>query len=168
MLRGPGSADPWLDAPILTHLDMSPRNRIAALCIGLNALVEIGVGVVYLVSREVMPYHKAVLGVGWDQLEPGVRTMLVAFLNAYGSAHLGVGLALAALVLVPMRKAQPWARWAALAVGLPVLGTTALVSFQLARIAEPGPPWRGALALFLIFLAGVAVYQPRAAAGGTP
>ena len=141
---------------------MTHRNKIAAFGVGLNALVEVGIGIVYLTSQEVMPYHKAVLGVPWDQLAPGIRTMLVGFLNAYGGAHLGVGLGLAAIVLVPMRAEQLWARWAALALGLPVLATTASVSFQLSRVADPGPPWQGALALLLIFLVGVVVYQPKA------
>jgi hypothetical protein len=140
------------------------RNRIAVLCVGLNAIVEVGVGIIYLTSREVMPYHKAVLGVEWAQLAPGVRTMLVAFINAYGSAHFSVGLALSALIVVPLRQGQAWARWAALAVGFPVLATTAYISAQLARVADPGPPWHGALGLLLLFLLGIAVFQPKAAA----
>lgn len=142
---------------------MALRNLIAQLCVGLNAVVEIGIGVVYLVSREVMPYHKAVVGTEWSELEPGVRTMLVAFLNAYGSAHLAVGLGLAALLVFPMRAREAWVRWALLALGLPVLSTTAWISASLARVADPGPPWQGALLLLLLFSLGVALYQPKAA-----
>ena len=143
---------------------MALRNTIAQLCVGLNAVTETGIGVVYLVSREVMPYHKAVIGTEWSQLDAGVRTMLVAFLNAYGSAHLAVGLGLGAMLLVPMRRGEAWVRWALLALGLPILATTAFVSAHLARVAEPGPPWRGALALLVLFLLGVGLYQPKDAA----
>ena len=141
---------------------MTARNMVAALCVGLNAIVEVGVGVVYFTAAEVMPYHKAVLGVDWEQLEPGVRTMLVAFINAYGSAHFAVGIALATLLLFPMRRRERWARWAVLGVGLPVLGTTAYVSARLASLVDSGPPWHGALALLFVFILGVVAYEPKA------
>ena len=143
---------------------MSARNRIAALCIGLNAVVELGVGVVYFTASEIMPYHKAVLGVEWSQLAPGVRTMFVAFINAYGSAHFATGVALGTLVLIPMRQGLGWARWAALGVGFPVIGATAWVSSSLGRAVEGGPPWQGALVLLAFFMLGVALYQPTDAA----
>jgi len=140
------------------------RNKFAALCVGLNAIVEVGAGVVYFTAREVMPYHKEVLGVDWGQLEPGVRTMLVAFINAYGSAHFAVGVALGALVLFPMRQGQAWARWAALGVGLPVVGGTAYIAARLAFVTGAGTPWQGALVLLVLFVLGIMLFQPKAAA----
>jgi hypothetical protein len=143
---------------------VSLRNRIAFVCIAIPALVELGLGVVYFTAPEVMPYHKQALGLDWPQLEPRVRTLLITFVNGYGSAHLAVGIALSALLLVPLRRGQAWARWTILAVGLPVLGATAYLSARLAAVTGADVPWRGAVVLLVLFLTGVGLADPKAAA----
>ena len=90
--------------------------------------------------------------------------MLVEFMNAYGSAHFGVGVALAILVLIPLRRGYFWARWAVLALGLPVLGATAWDSAHLAFTTGARTPWQTALVLLVLFLVGVALVNPKPAA----
>ena len=143
---------------------MRSRNRVAFVCIAIPALVELGLGVAYFTASEVMSYHQEALGVGWSQLEPGVRTLLLTLLNGYGSAHFAVGIALGALLLFPLRRGQVWARWAVLAIGFPVLGATAYLSARLAAVTESNVPWQGAVILLLLLLAGVALVDPRAGA----
>ena len=143
---------------------MSARNRVAFVCIAIPALVELGLGVAYFTASEVMSYHQEALGVGWSQLEPGVRTLLLTLLNGYGSAHFAVGIALIALLLFPLRRGQAWARWAVLAIGFPVLGATAYLSARLAAVTDSNVPWQGALILLLLLLVGVALVDPRAGA----
>ena len=142
---------------------VSLRNRIAMACIGIAAIVEIIVGVVYFSASEVMPYHKEALGVAWSDLQPGVRTMLVGLMNAYGSTHFGVGVALGILVLIPLRRGYTWARWAILAVGLPVLGATVYLASRLAFSTGARAPWGVSLVLLGLFLAGVALAKPKRA-----
>jgi hypothetical protein len=143
---------------------VSSRNRVAFVCIAIPALAELGLGVAYFTASEVMSYHKEALGVGWSQLEPGVRTLLITLLNGYGSTHFAVGIALSALLLFPLCQGQAWARWAVLAIGLPVLGATAYLSARLAAVTESNVPWQGAVILLLLFLVGVALVDPRAGA----
>jgi hypothetical protein len=143
---------------------VSSRNRVAFVCIAIPALVELGLGVAYFTASEVMSYHQEALGVGWSQLEPGVRTLLLTLLNGYGSAHFAVGIALGALLLFPLRRGQAWARWAVLAIGLPVLGATAYLSARLAAVTGSNVPWQGAIILLLLLLAGVALVDPRGGA----
>ena len=138
---------------------MTTRNKLSLICVGLIAIVEAVIGIVYLTASEVMPYHKEVLGVEWEQLETGVQTMLIAFINAYGSGHFAVGIALGALVFIPMRQGHGWARWAVLAVGFPMLATTAYISSYLASLVDEGPPWREALTMLVVFILGVALFE---------
>ncbi len=139
---------------------MTPRRRIAFACIAFPAAVELGLGVVYLAASEPMPYHREALGVAWSELTPGTRAVLRTLLNGYGSTHLATGVALGALLLLPFRRGEAWARWAVLAIGLPVLAGTALLSWRLARETGAGVPWQGAAALLALFVAGVALAGP--------
>lgn len=143
---------------------MSLRNGIAFACIAACALVELGLGLVYATASEVMPYHREALGVSWAELEPGARALLVTLVNGYGSAHLAAGISLGALLLFPLRQGHAWARWAILAVGFPVLAATAWLSNRLAAATGADVPWRGALALLVLFLLGVALADPSALA----
>ena len=136
---------------------VNSRNKLAFVCIAIPALVEIGLGVVYFAAPELMPYHEEALGVGWSDLEPGVRTLLITLLNGYGSAHVAVGIALCALLLFPFRRGQVWARWAILAAGFPVLAGTAYLAARLAASTGAHVPWPGALVLLLLFIVGVAL-----------
>jgi hypothetical protein len=141
---------------------MDTRNKLAFACIAIPTLVELGLGVVYFLAHEPMPYHKQVLGIEWDRLPTGVRTMLVALVNGYGSAHFGLGLALAWLLAVPFRRGEHWARWAILAAGFPLLAGTAWISTFLGTTTGAATRWQGATALLVMFIAGVALYKPRA------
>lgn len=136
---------------------MTTGQRIALACLALPTVVEIGLGVIYLSAAAPMPYHQEALGVPWEVLAPGVRTVLTGLVNAYGSAHLAVGIAMAVLVYQLLGKRQAWACWALLAVGAPVLVTTALVSAHFARVTGAAVPWRGAAALVVVFLIGIAL-----------
>lgn len=111
-----------------------------------------------------MPYHEEVLGVPWSDLQPGVQRMLVAFVNAYGSGHFAVGVALALLVVIPLRRGDSWARWVILAVGLPIFSFTTLVAIRVSLSSGAGTPWRLTVVLLLLFLVGIALVSPTRAA----
>jgi len=144
----------------LNGRSMSLRNKLAAVCIALPTLAQLAAGVIYFRAPEIMPYHKEVLGVGWSQVQPGVRTMLVAFVNVYGAMQFAVAIALAVLLLVPMRRGQPWARWGILAVGFPAFGSTAYVATRLAFATGAHTPWQVALIALVLLLLGVVLAKP--------
>ena len=143
---------------------MTLRNGIALTCIAIPAIAEIIIGVRYFWASQITAYHKEVLGVPWSDLEPGVQRMLVAFMNAYGSGHFAVGVALGLLVVIPLRRGEGWARWAILAVGLPVLGVAVLGSVRLALTTGAQTPWQPAVVLLVLFLVGIALVNPKQAA----
>lgn len=139
---------------------MTLRHAIALVCLSVSALSEIGLGLVYVTASKPMSYHEEALGVSWSQIEPGSQAVLRTLLNGYGSTHLAVGVALALLLWVLLRRGLSWARWAILAVGLPVFGATVFLSHRLATLTGAQVPWPGALALLLVFLLGVALVDP--------
>ena len=143
---------------------MNLRNRVAYVCIAIPALVELGLGIATSARPRSCPTTRRRSGLAWSELESGVRALLLTLLNGYGSAHFAVGIALGALLAFPLRRGKAWARWAILAVGLPVLGVTAFLSARLAALTGSSVPWHGAVVLLLLFLAGVALFDPKAVA----
>ncbi|MBE7495347.1 MAG: hypothetical protein HS117_10395 [Verrucomicrobiaceae bacterium] len=139
---------------------MTLRHAIALICLSVCALSEIGLGLVYVTAAKPMPYHEEALGRAWTELDPGSQAVLRTLLNGYGSTHLATGLALAILLWALRRRAQPWARLAMLAVGLPVFGATAFLSHRLASWTGAQVPWPGALALLVVFVLGVLLVKP--------
>ncbi|MBL9130570.1 MAG: hypothetical protein JNG86_05185 [Verrucomicrobiaceae bacterium] len=139
---------------------MTLRNVVALICLSVCALSEIGLGLVYVTASKPMPYHEEALGIEWSQVQPGSQAVLRTLLNGYGSTHLAVGLALAVLLWALLRRGLSWARWAILAVGLPVFGGTAFFSHRLATLTGAQVPWPGALTLLLVFLSGVVLVGP--------
>jgi hypothetical protein len=137
------------------------RNKLAAACIMVPAVIQFVFGVIYLREPEIMPYHKEVHGVDWAQLQlqPGVRTMLVAFIHVYGAMLVAVAVALGCLTLFALRSGQRWARWTILAVGLPAFGSAVLTAVRLAFTTGAHTPWHLALVLFALFLIGVALAE---------
>lgn len=139
---------------------MDARLRIAMVCLGLPAVSELGIGFVYVFAAEAMPYHVQAMGVSWPELSPGVRATVRTLLNGYGSTHLAVGVALGVLILGPLRRGRAWARWAILAVGLPVFAGTAVFSSRLAAMTGANVPWEGAVGLLVLFVIGIALASP--------
>jgi hypothetical protein len=98
---------------------LSPDRR-AAIAAGLNwliALLMFGVGIVYLASSEVMPYHRQILATPWDDLPPGCKLLILVFMKGTGWVGISTAVSLAILLSVPFRRREPWSRWAILAVG---------------------------------------------------
>jgi hypothetical protein len=139
---------------------MNFRPFIALACLGVPALAEIGLGLVYLTASQPMPYHREALAADWAGLEPGTRAWVITLLNGYGSTHLAVGLVISLLIGVLFLGGHAWARWAILAAGLPVLGATAFLFHRLAVMTGAGVPWKGAPALPAAFLIGIALAKP--------
>lgn len=110
-------------------------------------------GVRYLVTREFMPYHAAVLGKPWASLEPRLQAIILGMLKVAGGGLLGYGLTL--LWLLPaLWRHEAWAAWAALSVSLAVVAPILYTVLWLRRISPgaktPVAPTIATLALVVV------------------
>lgn len=132
---------------------MQLRSRIAFVGYALASLEFAGIGVVYLASDRLMPYHLAAMGARWEAMAPGMQTMSLDFMKSAGAGFLMVAIAAAFLLIIPYRRGEAWANWA-LAVIL--LGEFGLILTRMIDVAAhtPGRPVFGPfLALGAITLA---------------
>ena len=101
----------------------------------LAALVSVFFGIRYLLTKEFMPYHAAVSGKAWSQLELGTQTAILGMLKIAGGGFITYGLALLWLLL-PLNRGEFWAAWAVLSISAATLGPTLHVTIMLRRF-EP-------------------------------
>ena len=111
--------------------------QLLGLCaFGLAGLLALLFGLRYLFTREFMPYHAAVLGKPWTQLEPRLQAIILGMLRVAAGGLLGFGCTLFWLLL-PLQRGEAWAAWAALTISLVVTGPVLYVVVWLRRVS-PG------------------------------
>lgn len=121
---------------------------------GVAGLLALAFGVRYLVTREFMPYHAAVLGRPWSALEPRLQSIILGMLKVAGAGLLGYGVALLWLLL-PLGRGEAWAAWAALSVSLVVIAPVLSVVLWLRRIApDAKTPVAPTVAVLVLVVAG--------------
>jgi hypothetical protein len=123
---------------------------VSSVLLALAGAVSVLFGVRYLLTKQFMPYHATVAGRRWEELEPGVRTIILGMLRIIGGALAAYGLALLWL-LIPLRDGQAWAAWAALtltaACVLPTLYVTVWLRRGAPSAATPIAPAAAVLAM---------------------
>lgn len=105
----------------------------------LAAVLSIGASVRYMTANEFMPYHAMVAGQAWETLSPGLRVIITGMLRILAGGFLGCGVALAFLA-TPLWRAERWAAWASLFVGLAVWAPTLAVTLMLKSAVPAAQP----------------------------
>ena len=128
--------------------------QLLSLCaFALAGLLALAFGVRYVTTREFMPYHAAVLGKSWGELEPRLQAIILGMLRVAGGGLLGCGSSLLWLLL-PLQRGEAWAAWAALTIFLAATAPILYVVLWLRRVATgartPVVPTVVAMALVVI------------------
>lgn len=128
---------------------------------GLAGLLSLAFGVRYVLTREFMPYHAAVLGKPWGSLEPQLQAIILGMLKVAGGGLLGYGVALLWLLL-PLGRGEAWAAWAALSISLVVSAPILYVVLWLRRISPAArTPVGPTIAVLALSIAGAVAFFAR-------
>jgi hypothetical protein len=128
-----------------------------SILVALAGAVSLLFGIRYLFARQFMPYHAAVAGRSWSELEPGVRTVILGMLRIVGGGLAAYGLALLWL-LIPLGARQPWAAWAVLSLSACVVLPTLYVTLWLRRAAPAAhTPVAPTLVVLVLVVTGAAL-----------
>ena len=119
----------------------------------LAAVLSIAASLRYMTTSEFMPYHAVVAGQAWSTLSPGLQVIITGMLRILAGGFLACGLALAFLAW-PLWRAERWAAWASLFIGLAVWAPTLAVTFMLKSAAPSAqPPTLPTIALLAVIVA---------------
>ena len=115
------------------------------------AALSLAFACMYLLRSQFMPYHAAAVGRSWSQLDPLVQTLVLALMRVAGGGWLASGISVLLLVLIPLRRGEPWAAWAIPLVGAAAALPTFWATLMVRRRTPGSPPWYPS-ALCLAFL----------------
>jgi hypothetical protein len=129
--------------------------NLALAAVLLVALGGILFGVRYMRRDEYLPYHADVAGKSWNELDPGVQTIILGMLKIVGGGFATLGVTLLWLCFALHERAR-WAPWAILTISAVELGPMLYVAMRL-RAFRPDAqtPVRPTLAMMVLIVAGV-------------
>ena len=97
---------------------------------------------IYLFRSEFMPYHADAVGMSWDNVPQGFQITILALMKTLGGGWLAIFVGFAAILFIPFRKGELWAKYTLLFMALACL-IPSLYSNILYIKANIGaePPW---------------------------
>jgi hypothetical protein len=121
------------------------------------ALAGIVFGVRYMRREAFLPYHAAVAGQSWAELEPGVQIVILGMLKIIGGGFITLGLTLLWLSFA-LHEGARWAPWAILTISAAALGPMLYVAIRF-RAFRPDAqtPVRPTLAMIILIVVGVSL-----------
>lgn len=120
---------------------MNTRMRVSFWCYVLVLVVVALFGAIYLFRPQFMPYHADAVGIPWPEIPRPFQILILALMRTVGGAMLATSVALAAILYVPFRRAETWAKYVLLA-GVLVWGIPTLYATLYVRASTPAePPW---------------------------
>mgnify|MGYP006436017871 CR=1 FL=1 len=139
---------------------MSLRRKIAATLYGVNSVVSVALGSLYLFRGSFMPYHADALGRRWAEVEPALQTLLGALMDVAGAGWIGIGVATLVLVAVPMRRGKQWGRLLIPVLFLIFYVPTLLATLAVLNETPATPPWYGNAVACLATIGGALTDAP--------
>jgi len=139
---------------MLNSLLVKYRFAIASVLIWLVVGALFAVGLHYVSSSQVMPYHEEIMEVPWTDLPPRVRMLLLTLMKGTGLVAISTAVSLSLLLAVPFRRREPWSRWAILLVAATALLPTLFGALRLRAEAGAASPWWPHVVLLLMVCLG--------------
>lgn len=125
---------------------MKNRVKISFICFLLVGCGFFLMGLFYIFSPTVMPYHLDAMEIEWNLLPKGQRLVSLAILKGSGSGMMVAGFSILLLLLIPFRKGESWAIWGIMIIISLETIPTCYSILQLKKYTPGNPP------LFLIVL----------------
>ena len=121
-------------------------------------LVAFGVilfGTRYMRREAFLPYHAAVAGKSWSEIDAGVQVVILGMLKIIGAGFATLGVTLLWLCFA-LHEGARWAPWAILTVSAVALGPMLYVAIKLRAFRpEAQTPIRPTAAMMVLIVVGV-------------
>ncbi|HNS18292.1 MAG TPA: hypothetical protein PKI34_10770 [Bacteroidales bacterium] len=127
---------------------------IGTICTFAAAALAFLFGILYLIKRKFMSYHRKAVQKEWVELSPEVRTLILALMRAASGGFLSVSLVLAVLQIRFIHSHEHSIALTILAAGS-ILALGSLYAMLLVRTRTKGrPPIVPVAVIFILLIAG--------------
>ncbi len=130
------------------------KKNIAFALFLVNIITCYLVGLHYLIKNKMTSYHMKVIGVPWEDLAPGVKTLMHVLKKGIGDALLVGAISMTFILLIPFRREEEWSSWALLCIGLAIWIPMLVGSIYVYRKTGAPSPWQANIGLTAIILVG--------------
>ena len=120
----------------------------------LGSLLLGAFGAIYLFRSQFMPYHAVEVGMPWDQVPKGFQIMITSLMKTLGGAWLSTLVAIWAILLVPFRKGELWAKYILPVISLACLIPSLYGSLYVRANSTAEPPWMAAVIAIVLAIVG--------------
>jgi hypothetical protein len=123
----------------------------------LVGLIALTMGYKSISSRQFLPFHEEAAGKRWDDLGPGLQSVLRALLKLTGLGFLVVGLQLVSFPIVSLFVHDPVLQYGVAFTSFVYCFGLFLVNYQLKVKTGVETPWRGSLYATVAIVVAVTV-----------
>lgn len=118
----------------------------------LSATFFLVLGVIYSLSKRIMPYHLEAMGKTWDELSNGMQWATLNFVRSVGAGFISAAIAMFFLLIVPFKQLKLWAYIAIFSISITQLGLVFIRTLSIKSHTSAEPPVIGLVAAILILL----------------
>ncbi|RBP18183.1 hypothetical protein DFR50_101127 [Roseiarcus fermentans] len=127
------------------------------MALAVAALLGVAMGMKYLTTPAFMPYHAAVVGKTWAEIDPLMQAIVLGMLRVVAGGFLALGVAIGWLTLA-LAQGAAWAPWAILTTAAAGLGPALYVSLKLRSVRpEAKTPVVPTVAAIVLIVVGTAL-----------
>lgn len=133
---------------------MSPAKKIAVACYSLVILVMYVGGLTYALTSEIMPYHKAAIGIPWSEVDAGLQMFIITILNGVGGLVVCLAVALTCIMYFSFLKGAAWSYWAMPFLSIIAIAVAMRAALVVSYNSSAEPPIFGLVILVALVLTG--------------
>lgn len=120
---------------------------------------------IYLFRPEFMPYHEMAVGKDWNEIDPGMKVLILALMRVSGGGWLATAISISVLLISRSKFKSSIFSIGLVLVGLGALIPTLYATLYVRSNSPADPPWfaaAGGIALLIIalILDSVAGFRP--------
>lgn len=129
--------------------------RVAMVAYGINGLVALALGGVYVASSRFLPYHEEAIGQQWESLNTDTQALFRALVHFGGGGLLAGGATFLVLALIPLRRGERWAAAALPIISLLFWLPTLWATVEVTARTDATAPWYGSAAALVATVVGL-------------
>lgn len=141
---------------------MNSLKRVATIGYYLSTIFFLVLGVIYSLTKRLMPYHQKGMGVTWNELSCDMQWATLNFIRSVGAGFISSAIAMFFLLIVPFKQSKLWAYLAIFIISITQLGLVFIRTLSIKNNTPAEPPVIGLIAvisiLFISFICSICSY----------